>query len=67
MKIELWTYAFRHMVTQWNNILRKYLEYKTPDERLNGIKRQKLTENVKGHFKRFHPSGCLVYVLDENL
>ena len=26
-----------------------------------------MTKNVKGHFKYFHPFGCPVYVLDENL
>ena len=64
MKMELWTYAFRHVVTQWNNTPRRDLDYRTPDERFNGIKKQKLTKNVKSHFKNFHPFGCPVYVLD---
>ena len=34
MKMELWTYEFRHIVTQWNNTPRKDLEYKTPDEKI---------------------------------
>ena len=34
IKMELWTYAFRHVVTQWNNTPRKYLQYKTPNVKL---------------------------------
>ena len=55
MKMELWTYAFMHVVAQWNNNPRKDLEYKTPDQKFNEIKRHKLTKNVKSHFKHFHP------------
>ena len=67
IKMELWTYAFRHVVTQWNNTPRKYLQYETLNEKYNGIKRHKLTKHIKGHFKPFHPFVCPVYVLDENL
>ena len=34
MKMELWTYVFKHVLTQWSNTSRKYLQYKTPDENL---------------------------------
>ena len=34
MKMEMWTYAFRHIVTQWINTPRRDLEYKTPDKNL---------------------------------
>ena len=67
MKMELWTYALRCVVTQWNNTPRKDLQYKTPDEKFNRIKRQKLIVNVRSHFKHFHPFGCPVYILDNNL
>ena len=35
--------------------------------KFNRIKRQKLTKNVRSHFKHLHPFGCPVYVLDNNL
>ena len=38
--IELWTFAFRHIVTKWNNTPRPDLEYKTPDEVFSGVKRE---------------------------
>ena len=33
--MELWTFALRHVVNQWNNAPRKDLNYQTPDERFN--------------------------------
>ena len=65
--MEFWTCAFRHVTTQWNNTPRKDLQYKTPDEKINGIKRHKWTKHVRSHFKHFHPFGCPVYLLDNNL
>ena len=41
--------------------------FRSDNEIFNGIKRQKLIKNVKSHFKQFHPFGCRVYILDENL
>ena len=62
--IELWTFAFRHIVTKWNNTPRPDLEYKTPDEVFSGVKR---VNNEENHFADFHPFGIPVYVLDDRL
>ena len=35
--MELWTFAFRHVVTKWNNTPRPDLEFKKPDEVFNGV------------------------------
>ena len=64
IQMELWTFAFRYVVNQWNNTPRFDLEYRTPDEKFNGLKRQ---VDSKNHFKTFHPFGCPIYVLNENL
>ena len=37
--MELWTFAFCHVVTKWNNTPRPDLEFKTPDEVFNGVQR----------------------------
>ena len=62
--MELWTFALRHVVNQWNNTPRFDLVYKTPDERLNVLKCQ---IDAKDYFKTFHPFGCPVYVLNNKL
>ena len=62
--IELWIFAFRHIVTKWNNTPRPDLEYKTPDKVFSGVKRVKNEEN---HFADFHPFSISVYVLDDRL
>ena len=64
IQMELWTFAFHHVVNQWNNTPRLDLAYKTPDERFNELKQQ---INEKNHFKSFHPFGCLVYVLNDKM
>ena len=63
--MELWTFAFRHIVTKLNNTPRPDLEYKTPDEVFSGVKRVK--KNEENHFADFHPFGIPVYVLDDRL
>ena len=63
--MELWTFAFRHVVTKWNNTPRKDLGYRTPEEAFNGL--QNCLKTVKHHFADFHPFGIPVYVLNENL
>ena len=64
IEMELWTFAFRHVVNQWNNTPRFDLAYKTPDERFNGIKRQ---IDEKNQFKKIHLFGFPVYVLNDKL
>ena len=63
--MEVWTFALRHVVTQWNNPPRAELQWLTPDEKFNNFTRK--TKSVKQHFKHFHPFGCPAYVLDDNL
>ena len=65
IKMELWTFAMRHVCNQWNATPRKDLNWLTPDEAFNGIGRR-LTKRSK-QFKHFHPFGCPVYVLKEAL
>lgn len=65
INMELWTYALRHVVTQWNNTPRMELNYLTPDERFNNLPLQ--PKSVRTHFKHFHPFGCPACVLDDNL
>ena len=48
INMELWTFALRHVTTQWNNTPRKDLGYKTPDEVFNRVSR---INSVKSHFK----------------
>ena len=64
VNMELWTFAIRHVVTQWNNTPRRDLQYRTSEEVFNKVPPR---ANKKQHFKDFHPFGCLVYVLEENL
>ena len=64
VNMELWTFAIRHVVTQWNHTPRKDLQYRTPEEVFNNVPPR---ANKKQHFKDFHPFGCPVYVLEENL
>ena len=53
IKMELWTFAFRHVITQWNNTPRADMGYLTPDEKFNGM--TKRLNEAKYHFKHFHP------------
>ena len=62
--MELWIFAFIHIVSQWNNIPRFDLDYQTPDERLHDLRHQFRT---KDYFKAFHPFGCPVYALNNIL
>ena len=62
--MELWTFAFCHVVNQWNSTPRFDLAYKTPDDIFNGLKRQ-IDEN--NHLKTFHLFGCPSYVLNDKL
>ena len=63
--LELWTFAFRHVVNQWNNTPRADLNYQTPEERFNKIKQENV--NRKRLFQNFHPFGCPDYVLEDDL
>ena len=40
IKMELWTFAMRHVCNQWNATPRKDLNWLTPDEAFNGIGRR---------------------------
>ena len=61
--MELWTFAFRHVCTQWNNTPRKELNWCTPNEMFAGVGRQ--IKRKKTQFQHFHPFGCPVYILHE--
>ena len=63
--MELWTFAFRHVVTKWNNTPRKDLGYRTPDEAFNGLENR--MKDVTHHFADFYPFGIPVYVLNRGL
>ena len=63
--MELWTFAMRHVVTQWNATPRKDLKWLTPDEVFNGMGKRLKKNSTQ--FKHFHPFGCPVYVLDKSL
>ena len=62
--MELWTFAFRHVVTKWNNTPHKELNCRTPEEAFNRMSRVK---KIKNHFANFHPFGIPVYILDHRL
>ena len=64
IEMELWTFAFRHVVSQWNNTPKKSINYLTPDEKFNNLKRQ---TSKQLHFKNFHPFGFTVYILNDKL
>ena len=51
--MELWTFAFRLVVTQWNITPRANMTYVTPDEKFNGF--EKHQNEDKYYFKHFHP------------
>ena len=61
--MKLWTFAFKHVATQWNNTPKAELNWLTPNECFAGT--GKLTKKKKHHFKNHHPFGCPVYVLTE--
>ena len=63
--MELWTFAMRHVVNQWNETPRQDLKWLTPEEVFNGMGSR--IKRKSKHFKHFHPFGCPVYVLNEAL
>ena len=64
IKMELWTFALRHVVTKWNNTPRPDLGFRTPEDVFNGMKRNKEPRSI---FADFHPFGIPVYVLAKKL
>ena len=60
--LEIWTFAIRHVVNQWNNTPTTDLNYQTSEERFNRIKQENV--NKKKHFQNFHLFGCPAYVLE---
>ena len=62
--MELWTFAFRHVITKRNNTPRPDLSFKIPEEVFNGMER---IEEPSEFFQDFHLFGCLVYVLHKKL
>ena len=62
--IELWTFAFRHVITKWNNTPRPDLSFKTLEEVFN---RMKCTKEPSEVFQDCHTFGCPVYVLHKKL
>eukprot|EP00957_Ditylum_brightwellii_P044128 3348432-Ditylum_brightwellii.AAC.1 len=65
INMELWTFAFQHVVDQWNNTPKRNLEYKTPNEVFSGISARQSGKSTI--FKDLQPFGCPVYVLDKCL
>ena len=63
--LEIWTFAIRHVVNQWNNTPTTDLNYQTSEERFNRIKQE--NANRKKHFQNFHLFGCPTYVLKDKL
>ena len=63
--LEIWTFAIRHVVNQWNNTPTTDLNYQTSEERFNRIKQENV--NRKKHFQNFHLFGCPAYVLKDKL
>eukprot|EP00957_Ditylum_brightwellii_P190263 14482650-Ditylum_brightwellii.AAC.1 len=61
--MELWTFAFRHAVANWNNTPMKALEYRSPDEVFSGFTSSSKPRNHT--FKNVHPFGCPIYILDK--
>ena len=60
--VELWPFAFLHVINQWKNTPRFDLAYLTPDGKSNGLKHQ---NRPADYFKIFDSFGCPVYVLNE--
>ena len=67
----LWTFAVNHAVHQWNNTPRKDLHYASPEEVFTGHTNRDIDQNdniIKSNIaKSFHPFGCPVYVLKNEL
>eukprot|EP00957_Ditylum_brightwellii_P013975 1054652-Ditylum_brightwellii.AAC.1 len=63
--MELWTFAFKHTVNQWNNTPWKDLWYLTPDKEFVGI--TNTSTSKRDTFCHFHPFGGLVYVVDSTI
>eukprot|EP00957_Ditylum_brightwellii_P136425 10404898-Ditylum_brightwellii.AAC.1 len=61
--MELWTFAFRHAMDNWNSTPMKALEYRTLDEVFSGLTSRSNPRNQT--LKNFHPFGCPVYILDK--
>eukprot|EP00957_Ditylum_brightwellii_P168613 12833894-Ditylum_brightwellii.AAC.1 len=61
--MELWAFAFRHAVDNWNSTPMKVLEYRTLDEVFSGFTSR--FKPIFQTFKNFHPFGCPVYIMDK--
>ena len=58
--IELWTFAFRYIVTKWNDTPRPDLEYWTPYEVYNGVQRVNKAQNHFDDFQVFVGSQTIL-------
>ena len=65
--MELWTFAVRYIVDQWNDTPRKDLDNNTPNEIFANVKNTLPKEKQIIRYNRlpyYHTFGCPVYVLD---
>eukprot|EP00957_Ditylum_brightwellii_P195482 14894089-Ditylum_brightwellii.AAC.1 len=63
--MELWTFAFRHAVDNWNTTPQKALDYRNPDEVFSDLTSRSKPRNQT--FNIFLPFGCPVYILDKTI